>query len=105
MLFTPSTKGAFWAGIGLWLMLWLGLYKIDDLVGDTRLKTWVSRDACIRWISRHRSTTLLGTELFNYGTHGISQPDGVVFAAGGTIVNFLVIYCVLTLRALFKRKL
>jgi hypothetical protein len=78
---------------------------IECLRLATRLKTWISRDACIRWISRHRSTTLLGTELVNYGTHGISQPDGVVFAAGGTIVNFLVIYCFLTLRALFKRKL
>ena len=36
MTFTPTTKGSFLAGIGLWLMLWLGLFKIDELVGDTR---------------------------------------------------------------------
>jgi hypothetical protein len=55
-------------------------------------------------ISRHRSTTLLGTELVNYSTHGISQPDGVVFAAGGTIVNALMIFCVLPLIRLLKRR-
>jgi hypothetical protein len=103
--FTPTTKGSFLAGIGLWLMLWLGLFKIDELVGGTRVRRWLSTEGCIRWISRHRSTTLLGTELVNYGTHGITQPDGVVFAAGGTIVNALMIFCVLPLRSLFKRKL
>ena len=105
MTFTPTMKKSFFAGIGLWLMLWLGLFKIDELVGDTRVRKWLSTDGCIRWVSQHRSTTLLATELVNYGTHGISQPDGVVFAAGGTIVNVLMIFCVLPLRALLKRKL
>ena len=44
------------------------------------------------------------TELVNYGTHGITNPEGVVFAAGGTIVNALMIFCVLPLRTLLKRK-
>ena len=42
--FTPS-KGSFLAGIGFWLMLWLGLFKIDELVGDTRLRSWLSPKA------------------------------------------------------------
>jgi hypothetical protein len=103
--FTPTTKGAFLAGIGLWLMLWLGLFKLDEVAGDTVLRKWLSKEACIRWINQYRSATLLGTELVNYGTHGIVQPEGGVFAAGGTIVNALMIFCFLPLRALFKRKL
>jgi hypothetical protein len=102
--FTPTTKGAFLAGIGLWVLLWLGLFKLDEVVDETVLRRWVSSDGCIRWISRHRSATLLGTELVNYGTHGISDPDAVVFAAGGTIVNALMILCVLPLRSFLKRR-
>lgn len=105
MNLTPTTKGTFLAGIALWVMLWLGLFKIDELVGDSRFRKWLSTEDCIRWISRHRGTTLLGTELVNYGTHGISQADGVVFAAGGTLVNLLVIFLWFPLRSLLKRKL
>jgi hypothetical protein len=101
---TPTTKGAFLAGLGLWIMLWLGLFKLDDVVEDTVLRHWASSEGCIRWIGRHRTTALLGTELFNYGTHGITQPDGVVFAVGGTIVNALMIFVVLPLRSLLKSK-
>ena len=104
MTFTPTTKGSFLAGIGLWLMLWLGLFKMDEIVQDTHLRRFVSSQGCVRWISQHRSTTLLGTELINYGTHGISNPDGVVFAIGGTIVNALMIFCLLPLRSFLKRK-
>ena len=63
MTFTPTTKGSFLAGIGLWLMLWLGLFKLDEIVADTHLRRLVSSEGCIQWISKHRSTTLLGTEL------------------------------------------
>ncbi len=103
MTFTPTTKGAFLAGIALWVMLWLGLFKLDEIVEETVWRRWVSSEDCVRWISNHRGTALLGTELVNYGTHGIAQPDGVVFAAGGTIVNVLMILGVLPLRAFLKR--
>ena len=104
MTFTPTTKGSFLAGIGLWLMLWLGVFKIDEVLSDTHLRHFVSSEGCLRWINKHRSTTLLGTELANYGTHGITNPDGVVFAAGGTIVNALMIFLVLPLRTLRRNK-
>jgi hypothetical protein len=59
---TPSMKGSFLPAIGLWLMLWLSLFKLDEIVGDTRMKRWVSTNRCLDWIAHHRSTTLLGTE-------------------------------------------
>ena len=104
MTFTPTTKGAFFAGIGLWVMLWLGLFKLDEVSEGTALQRWISSEGCVRWISAHRGTSLLGTELLNYGSHGIADPDSVVFAAGGTIVNVLMIFCVLPLRSFFKAK-
>jgi hypothetical protein len=36
--------------------------------------------------------------------HGISNPDGVVFALAGTAVNAAMILCVLPVRALLKRR-
>lgn len=104
MTLTPTSKGALLAGIGLWLMLWLGLFKLDEVLGETRMGRLISTEACTRWISRHRSTALLGTELVNYGTHGITSPEGVVFALGGTIVNALMILLVLPARAILKPK-
>lgn len=104
MTFTPSTKGAFLAGVGLWILGWLALFKLDNIFRDTPLRRFATSQRCIHWINRHRSATLLGTELVNYGTHGISQPDSVVFAIGGTIVNVLMIFCVLPMRSLWKRR-
>ena len=87
---TPTQKGSFLAGISLWILPGLGSFKADEVVVNTALRHRISKDHCVRWISGRRSTALLGTELFNYRTHGIAQPEGVVFAAGGTIVNALV---------------
>src|SRR4051794_32423685 len=100
MNFTPTLKGAFIAGIGLWVLAWLTFFKMDEVLGETMVSRWVSEDRCTNWILKHRSATLLATELFNYGSHGIARPDGVVFAAGGTVVNVFMIFLVLPLRAL-----
>lgn len=55
-----------------------------------RIQRWFNSTLCIRWIGRHKSTSLLGTELVNYGTHGL-DPLGVSFSLGGTLVNVLFI--------------
>ncbi len=83
MTLTPSTKGSFIAGVGLWCLIWAALFKADEIAAAGGLQRWVSSEQCLRWIRNHKSTSLLGTELFNYGTHGISDPLGVTFALGG----------------------
>jgi hypothetical protein len=95
MNLTPSTKGSFIAGIGLWCLIWASLFKADEIAQAGGFQRWVSSDRCLRWIRQHKSTSLLGTELFNYGSHGISDPLGVTFALGGTLVNVLMIYLLL----------
>ena len=100
---TPSTKGSFFAGIGLWCLFWAALFKVDDVAAACRFKRWVSLERCLVWIRRHKSTSLLGTELINYGTHGITDPLGVTFALGGTLVNVLMIYVLLPMREKAKR--
>src|SRR6266480_5731244 len=101
--FTPSTKGSFIAGIGLWTLLWAALFKSDEIVEACGFQHWASSDRCLRWIRNHKNTSLLMTELFNYGSHGISDPLGVTFALGGTLVNVLVIYFLLPMRERAKR--
>ena len=94
MNLTPSQKGSFLAGIGLWVLIWASVWKADDVAQAMRLQRWINSSRCIRWIGRHKSTSLLGTELVNYGTHGL-DPVGVSFSLGGTLVNVLFIYLLL----------
>ena len=103
MNLTPSSKSSFIVGVGLWCLLWALLFKTDDLAEAFGFQLIVSSDRCLRWINNHKSTSLLATELINFGTHGISDPLGVTFALGGTLVNFLMIYVFLPLRERLKR--
>jgi hypothetical protein len=91
---TPSQKGAFLAGIGLWVLIWASVWKADDIAQAMRIQRWFNSGRCIRWIGEHKSTSLLGTELINYGSHGL-DPMGVSFSLGGTLVNVFFIYLLL----------
>jgi hypothetical protein len=91
MNLTPSQKGSFLAGVGLWMLIWASVWKADDIAQALRIQRWFSSKRSLRWIGRHKSTSLLGTELFNYSTHGL-DPLGVSFSLGGTLVNVLFIY-------------
>ncbi len=103
MTLTPSTKGSFIAGVGLWCLIWAALFKADEIAQAGGFQRWVSSERCLHWIRNHKSTSLLGTELFNYGTHGISDPLGVTFALGGTLVNIAMIFLLLPMRERAKR--
>jgi len=103
MNLTPSSKGSFAAGCGLWLLFWAALFKVDEIAAACRCQRFVSLDRSLSWIRRHKSASLLSTELFNYGTHGISDPLGVTFALGGTLVNVLMIYVLLPMREKARR--
>lgn len=97
MNLTPSAKGSFFAGMGLWCLIWAALFKADEIAELGGFERWVSSQRCLRWISKHKSTSLIGTEICNYAHTGL-DPLGVTFALGGTLVNALVIYLLLPLR-------
>jgi hypothetical protein len=97
MNLTPTTKGAFLAGVLLWCLMWLSLFKADEIAELGGIQRWMNSKRVLGWIREHKSTTLLSTELINYGTHGIGDAESVTFAAGGTLVNTLVIYVLLPL--------
>ena len=94
MNLTPSQKGSFLAGIGLWVLIWCSIWKADDITRALRIQRFVNSGRFIRWVSQHKSTSLLGTEVINYGSHGL-DPLGVSFSLGGTLVNVLFIYLLL----------
>jgi hypothetical protein len=103
MTLTPTTKGAFLAGVLLWCLMWLSLFKADEIAELGGIQRWMNSERLLRWIREHKSTTLLSTELVNYGTHGIGDAESVTFAAGGTLVNALMIYVLLPLLNRAKR--
>lgn len=105
MQVTPSMRGSFLAGIGLWVLVWAMLFKGDEIAKAGSFERWVSSDRCLRWIRNHKSTCLIGTELCNYAHTGL-DPLGVTFALGGTLTNVLVIYFLLPMldRARRSRK-
>jgi len=101
---TPSQKASFLAGIGLWVLIWASVWKADDIAQAMCIQRWFNSTRCLRWIGQHKSTSLLGTEVINYGTHGL-DPLGVSFSLGGTLVNVLFIYLLLPcLEKLFRQK-
>ena len=102
MNLTPSSKSSFLAGIGLWCLIWLSLFKADEIAKAGGFERWISSERCLRWIRQHKSTSLLGTELCNYAHTGL-DPLGVTFAIGGTLTNVLVIYVLLPMLDRVKR--
>jgi hypothetical protein len=47
MNLTPSSKGSFFAGIGLWCMFWAALFKVDEIAAACRFQRWVSLDRTV----------------------------------------------------------
>jgi hypothetical protein len=102
MQVTPTMRGSFFAGIGLWVLVWALLFKGDEIAKAGGFQRWVSSDQCLRWIRQHKNTSLIGTEIINYSHTGLG-PLGVTFALGGTLTNVLVIYVLLPMLDLAKR--
>lgn len=98
MTLTPTDKGAMFAGIGVSLLAWLSLFKLDSLAKILHVNRWVKQDALFRRINDNKGVSILCTELFNYAVHGISSPDSVIFAIGSTLVNAVFIFIVLPVK-------
>ena len=110
MNLTPTQRGSFLAGVCLWLLLWAALLKSNEFSELDGVKRWINllglgphpAERCIRWVSQHRSTALIGTEVCNYAHTGL-DPMGVSFAMGGTLTNMIVIYILLPMLNRAKR--
>ena len=99
---TPTASSQFFAGIGLWGVIWSGLFKIEYVAKLLRLSRYVNRDRMFEWINQNKVITLLMTEILNFGLHGVESPSGVTFALGGTFTNIWMIFVILPLRQLWR---
>ena len=101
MTLTPTAQSSAIAGFALWLVGWATFFKIEKvpLVGR-----FVNREKSTEWISENKVLTLLITEIFNFGVHGIANPTSVTFTLGGTAFNTLMIFLFLPLKQMFKRR-
>jgi hypothetical protein len=94
MTLTPTAQSSAIAGFALWLVGWMTFFKMDHLPFIGR---FVNKERAIQWILKNKVLTLLCTEIFNFGVHGISNPASVTFALGGTAFNSLMIFLFLPL--------
>lgn len=99
---TPSFKGALIAGIGVWTLFWSALQKADKI---PLLGRFVKKEKAFDWVNHNKSLTLLGTEALNFGLHGISNPDSVAVALGGTATNVIMIFGIIPWRQRKREKL
>ena len=98
---TPTAQSSAIAGFALWLVGWMTLFKLDHL---PYIGKFVDKNRIIGWINKNKVLTILITEIFNFGVHGISNPASVTFALGGTVFNFLMIFVLLPFGQWRKRK-
>jgi hypothetical protein len=98
-LFTPTATSSAAAGVGLWAVGWSTLFKLDKIPG---IKRFVNKERVLDRMNRNKVVTLLGTEVLNFGMHGVTQATAVTFALGGTIFNVFMIFLVLPIRQSMK---
>jgi hypothetical protein len=94
MTLTPTSQSSLFAGAVLWLVGWLTFFKVDKIPYIGR---FINRERILNWMLKNKVLTLLCTEIFNFGVHGISNPASVTFALGGTAFNSLMIFLFLPL--------
>ena len=76
MQVTPSMRGSFLAGIGLWVLVWAMLFKGDEIAKAGGFERWVSSDRCLRWINKHKSTFPYWDRALQLRTHGVRSAGG-----------------------------
>jgi hypothetical protein len=101
-LVTPTQSGSFIAGIGLNSILWGILFKLDHVLAVFGLRIRL-KEKILDWIANHVLVAFLFGEVANLSVHGITNPDSVLFATGGTLINTLMIFIVVPLRQLKRR--
>jgi hypothetical protein len=91
MFLTPTAVGALLAGAVVWLMFWITLQKLGVI---PFVKNILDTNRIFTWIRQNQIFCLLVSEIVNFAFHGIGSPLGVLFAAGGTLVNafFILVY-------------
>jgi|ERR1035438_6009759 hypothetical protein len=100
MILTPSNGGNLVAGVGVGTFAWAAFLKSDHIPWISRLMTTKRKESSLTWINDNKGMSLLGMEAVNFGIHGITDPNSVMFALGNTILNIIMLWVFLPVRQL-----
>ena len=103
-MFTPTASSSFFAGIGLWGVVWSAVYKIESVAKLFGLGRFVNKERILAWMNSNKVVTLLTTEIINFGTHSPENPNSTAMALGGTLLNAIMIFAVLPIRFMIHRR-
>jgi hypothetical protein len=98
MIVTPTNTGSVIAGVGVGIFGWSLAEKGDRIPFVKRLYTHERKERMFTWASGNKTMALVALEGVNFGIHGITDANGVLFALGNTLVNVLGLWIYLPLR-------
>jgi hypothetical protein len=105
MVITPTNTGSAIAGASVGVFGWSLALKGNQIPFIGRFYTGERKEALFWWMHSNKGTALLALEALNFGIHGITDANAVIFALGNTIVNVLGLWVFLPLRQRRARKL
>jgi len=98
MIVTPTNTGSLIAGGGVGIFGWSLALKGNKIPLIKRLYTAERKEQLFTWMHGNKSMALLALEALNFGIHGITSANAVLFALGNTIVNVLGLWVYLPFR-------
>lgn len=104
MFLTPTNSGSVIAGVGVGVFSWSAFLKADKIPFVNKLVNTKRKESTLSWMNKNKGISLLGLEACNFGLHGVTNPNSVVFALGNTVLNSLMIFVWLPFRQGTKDK-
>jgi hypothetical protein len=86
------------AGAGVGLFGWSLAEKGNKIPFVKKFYTDQRKERMFTWASKNKSMALLTLEAFNFGLHGITDANAVLFALGNTVVNIVGLWVYLPFR-------
>jgi hypothetical protein len=87
VIVTPTNTGSLIAGAGVGIFGWSLAEKGNKVPLIRKFYTDTRKEAMYAWMASNKSMALLGLEAINFGIHGITSANAVLFALGNTVVN------------------
>jgi hypothetical protein len=104
MIVTPTNTGSAIAGASVGVFGWSIVLKGTEIPFIKGFYTRQRREQLFAWMNGNKSMALLALESLNYGLHGVTDANAVIFALGNTIVNVLGLWVYLPLRQNWARR-
>jgi hypothetical protein len=98
MIVTPTNTGSLIAGAGVGIFGWSLALKGNKIPFVKRFYTDVRKEQLFTWANNNKSMSLLALEALNFGIHGISDANQVIFALGNTVLNLVGLWVYLPFR-------